>query len=138
MQDPMAATISLLKADADVRLLAADRIWGDKMPKAEASSPARPNVVVRHGPGRGGPGGYIDLQETTFDLFCYGETPAQAKALHLECYRTLKRARRQVIEETLIHSFDQIGGPRALNDPDIQWDFILSSWKSLAAEEQAT
>ena len=51
MQDPQAATILLLKRDDDVLVLVKDRVWGDKMPKTEASAYARANVVVRHGPG---------------------------------------------------------------------------------------
>ena len=138
MQDPMTATLALLKRDDDVLALVKDRVWGDKMPREEASAAARPNVVVRHGPGTAGPGGFIDVMVTTFDIFCYAETPFQAKSLHLEVYRALKRARRQVVEETLLHSYEPVGSPRATVDPDTQWDCILSSWKCLSAEEQAT
>ena len=138
MQDAQAATIALLKRDDDVLALVKDRVWGEKMPKLEASAYARGNVVVRHAPGIAGPGGFLDVVVTTFDVFCYAETPFAAKALHLEVYRALKRARRQVVEDTLIHSYEQVGSARATVDPDTQWDCIISSWKCLSAEEQAT
>lgn len=136
IQDSAIATLALLKQDADLQALVDVRVWGEKLPEAEASVQARPNVVMRHAPVVAGVGGYLELQTTGFDLFCYGANPEQAKQVYLEVYRILKHARRQVIAETLLHSYDQVGGPRAYADPDIQWDCVLSSWRCLASENQ--
>ena len=136
--DVMAASITLLKQDADLQALVDTRVFGDKVPKDQAAAVPQKLVMVRHAPGVAGMGGYIDLQETVFDVFCYGETPAAAKEVFLEVYRILKRARRQVVNETLLHSFEPISTPRAFVDLDTSWDGIVCSFRSLASENQVT
>ncbi len=138
IMDVMVATIALLKQDADLDVLVGARIWGDKMPIEEANAVPRGNIVVRHVPSAslGPTGGYVELQMNSYDITCYGKTPKEAKDIYLEVYRILKHARRQVIVETLIHSFTQIMSPRSFVDPDIRWDAIISGWNSLASEKQ--
>ena len=136
--DVMVATIELLKQDADLQVLVDTRVWGDKVPLAEANAVARGNVLLRHVPSAslGPTGGYVELQMNSYDITCYGKTPKEAKDIYLEVYRILKHARRQVIAETLIHSFTQIMSPRSFVDPDTKWDAIISGWNSLASEKQ--
>lgn len=137
-RDILEAAILLLKADADLQVLVDTRVFGEELPGEEASSMPRPAVVLRHAPGLAGPRGYVELEVNNFDVFCYGTTPAQAEEVRRAVYSALKHARRQAVAETLIHSFDQVGTIQSLRDPDTQWPYSLSSWRSLASEKQAT
>jgi len=135
--DPIAATIALLKLDADLRVLVGDRIYGEELPCGESKYQPRGAVVLRHAPNGLLVGGYLEFDWTGFDVFCNGATPKDAVDIYLEVKRILKRARRQVVQETLIHSFDMVAGGRGLREPATHWPYTLSSWTVLAAENQA-
>jgi hypothetical protein len=81
--------------------------------------------------------GYTKLHEPSYDVFCMGDTPEKAHQVYLRVYQILKQARRQVVGECLIHSYDQIGAPRAMRDPQTKWPYNLSIWKALASDQQA-
>ena len=137
-RDTLAAAILLLKADVEVALLVNTRVFGEELPPEEAADMPRAAVLLRTSSNAAGIGGYSRLEVNGIDAYCFGETPAQAEEVRRAVHEAFKQARRAVVEETLLHSFDQIGSPRADRDPDTQWPYSLSSWRMLASERQAT
>lgn len=145
--DATAATRSLLMMDADLRYLITDKdadgndrvnVYCQELPPEMASAKARACVLVQDEQGPPGMGGYAEISEPSYNVYCMGETPEQAKHVYLRVRQALKQARRQVVDGCLLHSFEIVGSPRAGRDPGTQWPFILSTWKSLTSDKQAT
>ena len=136
-RDMLLAAIELLKRDADVAALADTRVYGEEVPESEAAAMPRPLVVLSSVPIGGDAGGYIELEELAFDALCYGETPAKAAELRRAVYAALKHARRQVVDETLLHWFKPLSGPRP-SRVDTQWPYCAQTWQALVSEKQAT
>lgn len=151
MSDPTlpsatAATRSLLIADADMAALLPGltaegtprvNVFCQAMPEDMASAKAQAAIVVRNSPGTQPMGGYSELVEPSYDIYCTGETHEQAWAVHQRMQHTLRQARRQVFDQCLLHSYDQISAPRSGNDPQTQWPYVMTTWKSLASSAQA-
>lgn len=138
MMDALVAVLDLLKRDADLVVLAADRIYGAQLPESTADVRGKAAVVLRLGAGVPGPGGYVDLQAPSFSVFCYGETHQQANEVYLAVRKALRHMRRQVVLEVLLHSFEETGAPQSQTDPELQWPYVVSSWRCLASETQTT
>ncbi len=147
LPDPLAATRSLLMMSVDLRALVTDKgpnlqdrinVYGQELPPEMASAKPRACVLIQDEQGATGIGGYAQLHEPSYNLYCMGSTPEEAKRVYLAAHQALKQARRQVIDGCLIHSYDLIGSPRHARDPITQWPFVLSTWKSLTSDQQAT
>lgn len=144
IEDPLEATIVLLKGNAEmmehVDKVGSDgasaliRIYGDEMPKEEADFQPRKCLVLRHVPNVQPIGGFLELQNTGFDAFTYGYSPKEARDLYGVLVQALKYADRQLIGNTLLHSYSQRMAPRAMREPKEQWPFVLSSWNCLSSE----
>lgn len=137
-RDVLAAAILLLKADVEVALLVDTRVYGEEVPPEEASEMPRAAILLRSAQNAAGYGGYARIEVMGIDAYCFGETPAQAEEVRRAVHEAFKQANRVIFEETLLHSFDQIGSTRAQRDPDTLWPYSLSSWRTLASERQAT
>lgn len=147
LPDPLAATRALLMMDADLRLAITDKdaagadrvnVYAEELPIEMASAKPRACVLIQSEQGPAGIGGYAELHEPSYNLYTMGQTPKEAMQIYLLAKRALKHARRQVVNGCLIHSYDLVGAPRAGRDPGTQWPFVLSTWKSLTSDKQAT
>src|SRR3990167_9012306 len=121
--DAMAGLVALLKADAALKLLTADRIYAGELPpdaiadwpkSGEGRIAPRKTIVLSPGGGLGGGADFLDVGPQRFDLFAYGETPFEADRVRREAYQVLKRMRRQVQAGTLLFSITPAGGLLAL------------------------
>ena len=142
-RDVVEAVISLLKADGAVAALVAARVYGAELPPSQAAAGQRPSkqvktIVLRRSPGSPGLGGYLELESANLDVFCYGETEYEANQVRLAVHRALKQARRQVWNQTLLHSFDLVGGASIPRDSETQWPYAVETWRFLASEVAAT
>ncbi len=139
LPDDIAAMRSLLMLDSDLTALVGERVYAyelpTKMQMAEALS--QNAVLVQDTTGAPGIQGFVRLREPYYNVFCLGETPELAKHIYLRVHQVLKQARRQVIDECLIHSYDEVNPPRSQRDPATKWPYILSVWKSLSSDQQA-
>ena len=123
--------------DADLCALVGDNVFCQELPPAMASAEPLNAIVIQDTTGSQNFGGYSNLREPSYNVFCMGETPELAKAIYLRVYEILRQVRRQVVNECLIHWYDQTSSPRAMHDVQTKWPYILSVWKSLSATHQA-
>ncbi len=139
LPDDTAAMRSLLLLDADLRVLVNDRVFCQELPPNMQMDDAvsQNAVLVQDTTGAPGIQGYVRLREPYYNVFCLGETPELAKHIYLRVHQILKQARRQVLNECLIHSYDEVNPPRAQRDPATKWPYNLSVWKSLSSDQQA-
>lgn len=133
MVDPIAAVLAVLKADADVAALAANRVFGGEVPRTEVEHMPRAAVVVS---GAGGPGGYayMDFAKVRIDVDCYAATPRDAWLLHLAVRTKLKHLRRTHAKGVLIHSADVSADGSSGVDPETDWPVTVSSYLLSVAE----
>lgn len=137
-RDCVGVTVALLESIAVVTDATSTRIYGGEYPKKKQKNSAKKAIVVMRAQGLGGFGGYLQLERQPLDVRCYGNTPKDADDLYRIVRQQLKQALRQVIDGTLLHSFDQVGSAIALRDAEIKRPFVLSTWASLMSEDEAT
>lgn len=133
IQDHVTAVVEYLKADSDIVALVGTRVFGIELPEAEADFMPRKAIVVKQSGGAGS-GGWLEHSTPRMDVFCYGETPHQARTVRREVYDVLKQLIRTVIDSTLINSISPSGLPLDLRDPDTQWPVVFESYQVFAAE----
>lgn len=133
MVDPIEAVLEVLKSDADVAALAADRVSGGELPRGLVASMPQAAVVVAPA---GGPGrrGYMDFAQVRVDVDCYGATPKDAWMLHLAVRTALKHMQRTVVNGVLLHSADVTADGASGRDPDTDWPVTVSSYLLSVAE----
>lgn len=142
IQDPLGASIAMLKANAGVSAIVGTRVFGIEVPESEIvnwKTQARESVVLMpEGQIGNGPGIDDDLQLQTMiiEARCYGPTMFEAAQLRLAVREAFKSLSRQVFVQTLIHSAKPSGGPTPLRDADRDWPFMLESFTILASECQ--
>lgn len=134
--DPTAALVAYLRADTALYALVGARVYGAELPASEASHMPRAAVVVRDA---GGMGARSEAPVWTprVDVWCYGATPLEAKAVHLAVHAALRVLHRQVHAGALLHAASPGSGPHADRDPDTRWPLVWSSWTVIAGEEPA-
>ena len=133
IQDHVTAVVEYLKADGDIVALVGTRVFGIELPETETDNMPRKAIVVKQSGGDGSRG-YLEHSTPRMDVFCYGETPYQARTVRREVYDVLKQLIRTVTDSTLIHSISPEGGPLDLRDPDTQWPVVFESYQVFAAE----
>ncbi len=133
IQDHVTAVQEYLKADVDIVALVGTRVFGIELPELESNFMPRKAIVIKQSGGLGS-GGYLEHSSSRMDVFCYGETPYQARTVRREVYNVLKQLIRTVVDSTLIHSISPEGGPLDLRDPDTQWPVVFESYQVYAAE----
>ena len=139
MTDVLKALRTLLLADSILATHVGTRIFGLELPKAEADSMPRKNVVLRLAGGLGvGARGFAYLHTVRIDVFNYGATPFESSEVWRASHDAMKAINRKVYNSTLLHSAEQSSGPIYLKDPDGDWSLVLESWSLLASETTAT
>ncbi len=92
LPDPLNATVALLIADADLRALVGDSVFGQELPASMASAEPQDTVMVEDINGVPGHSGYTMFNEPTYNVFCTGQTPARAKQIYLRVNLSLLMA----------------------------------------------
>lgn len=134
IQDHIVAITDVLKADSGVSALVGTRVFGIELPEAETANMPRKCIVVKQSGGLGNRS-YIRHSNPRIDVFCYGETPYEARKLRREVYEALQQLVRVVVNSTLIHWVNPSGGPLDLRDPDTQWSVCFESFDMFAADQ---
>ena len=133
IQDHVTAVMEYLKADSDIVALVGTRVFGIELPELETNFMPRKAIVIKQSGGDGS-GGYLEHSSPRIDIFCYGETPHQARTVRREVFDVLKQLIRTVTDSTLINSISPEGGPLDLRDPDTQWPVVFESYQVFAGE----
>ncbi|MEK7765273.1 MAG: DUF3168 domain-containing protein [bacterium] len=136
--DAMGALVALLKADAGLALLVAERVYAGELPRGEVDRMPRKAIVLQPSGGLGPGADYLDVGPQRFDLFAYGETPFEADRVRRQAYEVLKRMRRQARANTLLYHVTPAGGLLSLRDPDTDWPVAFQSFSVLYAEVEVT
>lgn len=128
--DPIAAIVEALKADAGTAALAGARVFGGELPEDEAAAMPRQAIVLAPSGGVSLTGGsYVEHDTGRFDLFAYGATPREAKELADTAALALRRLRRSVFANALIHWLQPAGGATDGRDPDAAWPRSFRSFQ---------
>lgn len=128
--DPVAAVVAILLADADVAARVAARGFGGELPAGEAASMPRQCFVVRASGGPSLTGGSLaEADAQRVDLFAYAETPGLAGSLADLCALKLRRVRRQVAAQTLVHWVKNAGGYSQGREPVTEWPRAFRSFQ---------
>lgn len=128
--DLIAALVALLKEQAGVSALVGTRVFGEEIPAEEAPEMPRAALVVTKS---GGPSltgrSTADHDVQRIDLFAYGATPFEAGRVMGHASLALRRVRRSVWADVLIHSIDSAGGATNARDPDAAWPRAFQSFQ---------
>ncbi|WP_048648949.1 tail completion protein gp17 [Nitratireductor soli] len=135
--DIITATVTLLKSDAAVTALCADRVFGDELPNDEAAAMPRAAIVVRASGGTSiAAGSFIQHDTQRLDLVAYGATKFDADALRRAARRVLTALRRRVIGNVLIHWIESAGGFSSGRDRDGAWPYAFQSFQVFHALQE--
>lgn len=126
-QDPIAALIDFLQADATISSLISTRVYGLELPEADASSMPRQAIVI-NGAGGIDEDSFIAAFKIRLDLFCYGETPHEAWETYLTLKTVLKQMDRNLINSTLLFSATHSSGPFPSRDQKTDWPVVIDTW----------
>lgn len=134
MADLIAGVVALLRADSATAALAGARVFGGELPPAETASMPRACLVVASSGGTSLTGAsFVEADTKRFDLKSYGRTPAEAEALLDTAALALRRARRKVWANVLIHWINPAGGSTGARDPNADWPRAFQSFQALHA-----
>ena len=131
-----AALVAFLKADADVAAEVGGRVFGSKIPAAEAAAMPRKAVAVTPS---GGPsltgGSTVEHDTQRIDVFSYGATDIEADQLGRTVALALRRLDRSTTGAVLIHWVQSAGGYALDTDPDADWPSAFQSFQAFYALE---
>ena len=92
-----------------------------------------PAVVLRYSGGTD-LGGYVPVARGRVDVWNYGRTPREADSLRRVVAPVLKNLKRGDVHGVLVSGADLETGPFADIDPEMNWHFVMDSWRVLFAE----
>lgn len=132
--DPVAALVAYLKADAGLAALLAARVFGGELPPGEVASMPRKALVIRTSGGISLTGGsYAEHDTQRFDLMSFGETPHEASRVAQAAALAMKRMRRSVHAQVLLHWARHAGGAIPGREPGTEWPREFQSWQVMHA-----
>ncbi|MFZ5747900.1 MAG: tail completion protein gp17 [Pseudomonadota bacterium] len=130
MADAIAALVAYLKADAATAAIAGARIFGGELPPDEGAAMPRAAIVLAASGGSSLTGGsYVEHDTQRVDLFAYGATPHAAEQLRDVAAMALRRLRRGVWAQVLVHWVQPAGGSTGARDPDAAWPRAFQSFQ---------
>lgn len=135
--DPIAGLVALLLADTGVTAIAAARVFGGELPEAEAKNMPRSALVVAASGGVSLTGGsYAETDTARVDLFAYGATQHQANQLLATAALVMRRIKREVSANVLLHWAQPAGGGTSGRDAALTWPRAFQSFQILHALEE--
>ncbi len=127
IQDGLGALITYLKAQSAISSLIGTRVYGYKVPKADATSMPRKTLVIAHAGGIG-ESSRLDVFKWRFDFRCYGETELEA-GIVLRTLRTeLRDMEKNVTASTVLYSAEYSAGPFPFQDIKTEWISLVDTW----------
>lgn len=131
--------VPLLAADAGVAALVAARVFGGELPEAETNHMPRKALVVAPSGGFSLTGGsYVEHDTARVDLFAYGATQREANQVLAAAALAMRRIRRTVSANVLIHWAQPAGGGTSGRDPALIWPRAFQSFQVFHALEEVT
>ncbi|MEO9612633.1 MAG: DUF3168 domain-containing protein [Nitratireductor sp.] len=135
--DVITALAEILKANADVSVLAGSRIYGGELPEHETASMPRGAIVLQPSGGASMTAGSDSQHDTQrIDLFAYGATPFEAERLRRVARRVLTPVRRVVSANCLVHWIEVAGGFASGRDARTQWPIAFQSFQIFFALQE--
>lgn len=135
--DPIAALLALLADDAAVAGLVDTRVFGGEVPGDEAKHMPRKALVVAPSGGSSLTGGsYAEHDTSRVDLFGYGATQQEANQVLAAAALVMRRIRRTVSANVLIHWAQPAGGSTGGRDAALAWPRAFQSFQVFHALEE--
>ncbi|MFZ5749100.1 MAG: tail completion protein gp17 [Pseudomonadota bacterium] len=130
MADVVGALVAFLAADAATAAIVGARVFGGELPSEEAAAMPRAAIVLTASGGSSLTGGsYVEHDTQRVDLFAYGATPHAAEQLRDVAAMALRRLRRGVWAQVLVHWAQPAGGSTGARDPDAAWPRAFQSFQ---------
>lgn len=134
--DLIAGLVALLLADAGVAALAPARVFGGELPASEAEFMPRAALVVAASGGVSlTAGSYAEHDTARVDLFAYGVTQHEASLVLAAGALAMRRIRRTVSQNALIHWAQPAGGGTGARDQSLAWPRAFQSFQVFYALE---
>lgn len=134
--DLEAGLVAYLKADVDVALLVATRVFGGELPAGQTAAMPRKAIVLRASGGVSLTGdSHVEHDSQRVDLFAFGETPHEAARVATTAALALRRLRRGVYGGVLIHWVNPASGRSSGREPQTEWPREFQSFQALHALE---
>ncbi len=135
--DLIAGLVALLAADAGVSAQVASRVFGGEVPAEEAKFMPRKALVVAPSGGVSLTGGsYVEHDTGRVDLFGYGATQREASQVLAAAALAMRRIKRTVSANVLIHWAQPAGGGTGGRDPVLAWSRAFQSFQVFHALEE--
>ena len=138
IQDPVETTVMILEGVTEVNTLVNGHIAGGEIKQAVIPSmPQKYAIVAFAGASAGGyNSGYLPIIQVNLDVRCYGETLYEAVKVHRAIFAGLKYFRRDVQNNSLVHSYVPVAGPIQSWDPDGHWPMVVGTY-TVTMDERA-
>lgn len=127
IQDGVGALITYLQAQSDISSLLSTRVFGQEVPKEQASGQPRKAIVIADAGGIRA-ADYSDINNMRLDFFCYGETTYQAKLVWRTLVPILTALERNVTDSTILFNAIHSAGPFPQRSAQVEWPLIIDTW----------
>ncbi len=128
MSDPVAALVTLLKADSNIVALCGSRVYGQELPSTEAVNMPRAALVIQSTGGNPGPGKSRQYNPQV-DIRAYGSSAAEAHQLMLTANLILQELNRVVVGQTIIYGAVMQTSTFFGIEQKAFWQFFFTVWQ---------
>lgn len=120
--DLEAGLCAYLKTLGPVTTLVDTRVFGGELPPGETASMPRKAIVLKKSGGVSLTGeSHVEHDTQRVDLFAFGETPHEAARVARAAALGLRRLRRSVHANVLLHWANSAGGALSGREPNTEW-----------------
>lgn len=128
VSDPIAALVTLFKADSNIAALCGTRVYGQDLPPTEAAYMPRTALVIQSTGGAPGPGRSRQYNPQV-DVRAYGSSPSEAHQLMLTANLVLQELNRVVVGQAIIYgAVMQTSSFFGIENKTL-WPFFFSVWQ---------
>lgn len=128
LPDPIAALVEYLAADAVVAALVTGRVYGESIPRDQASAMPRAAVLLTPA-GGSGLRSFSKFFYQVVDVRTYGATAIEAEQLQLACLDALRGLERSVHQTAVLYRAAMQSGVFPLLDTEAGWPGRFSTWE---------
>lgn len=122
--DQLAALRTILAAEG----VAEGRVRAGRLLDSDVANDVLPLCLLKWGGGAQSLAqGTMKVQDVRIDIWSYGDTPAEASAVHWHAHRILDAIRHRQVDDLKVIWTKSGGGPLARTDPDTNWPMIHAS-----------
>lgn len=135
--DPEAGLMAYLKADPDLAALLGDYVFAGELPARVTAEMPRKALVIRASGGVSLTGdSFVETDTQRFDVFAFGRTPQEAATVLRTAELVLRRLRRSVHANALLHWAKPAGGSNAGREPQTEWPRHFQSFQVMHGLEE--